>query len=292
MVKEHTLDVETDLYCLIGNPVSHSLSPLMHNYAFRKLGLNAVYLAFKVYEDMLQKAVEGLKAFNIKGANVTIPYKTSVIKYLDAIEEDAEKIGAVNTIKNLGGVLSGYNTDWTAAVDLLKERVNNLKGLNALIIGAGGVARAIVYGLIKNGVNVTITDRTVENAEKMVNDLKKQFEESIECGVILLKDVKKEILRFNILINATPIGMTPNINETPVNTEYLPSNIIVFDTVYNPFETLLVKKAKRIGCTVIEGYRMLVKQGALAFKIWTGLAPPVEDMEKIVYSKLKGELVE
>ncbi len=289
MVKKHVLNAETELYCLIGKPVSHSLSPLMHNYAFRKLGLNAVYLAFKVNEEKLQEAVDGLKALNIKGANVTIPYKTSVIKYLDSVEETARRIGAVNTIKNSDGVLSGYNTDWSAAVELLKEKLNTFRGVNALIIGAGGVARAILYGLIENGVNVTVTNRNLDKAEAMVNEFKTIFKNKTECNTIPLTDIKKEISRFNIIINATPVGMTPNINETPVNPDYLTSKMIVFDTVYNPLETLLIKKAKRIGCPVIEGYRMLVKQGVLAFKIWTGIQPPAKDMERIVYLKLKAE---
>ncbi len=292
MIKEQIPDAETDLYCLIGNPVSHSLSPLMHNYAFRKLGLNAVYLAFNVQKNKLQEAVEGLKAFNIKGANVTIPYKTSVIKHLDSVEDTARIIGAVNTIKNRDGALIGYNTDCSAFIELLKEKLNNLKGLNALIIGAGGVARAILYGLIENNVNVTVTNRNTDKAESLIEDLKKQFKVKPECNIIRLSDVKNEISKFQIIINATPVGMTPNMNETPVNTDYLTSKMLVFDTVYNPLETILIKKAKRIGCQVIEGYRMLVKQGVLAFKIWTSLQPPAEDMERIVYLKLKGERIE
>lgn len=291
-MKNHSLNAETSLYCLIGSPVSHSLSPLMHNHAFRKLGLNAVYIAFNVEDNKLGEAVKGLRALNIKGANITIPHKTSVIKYLDTVDDTALRIGAVNTIKNINGRLVGYNTDWEAAIELLKEKAGKLQGKNALIIGAGGVARAILYGLVKNSVNVSITNRTMDKARQLIVELKKHVGEKIECTALNPEKIREKISDFQIIINATPLGMTPNINETPLNTDYLTGEIIVFDTVYNPLETLLIKKAKQQGSTVIEGYRMLVKQGALSFKLWTGIEPPEKDMEKIVYMKLKGDLGE
>ena len=291
-MKNPSFNAETNLYCLIGNPVSHSLSSLMHNHAFQKLGLNAVYLAFKVEGNKLGEAIKGLRALNIKGANITIPYKTSVIEHLDIVDDTAKRIGAVNTVKNINGKLVGYNTDWEAAVELLKEKAGKLQGKNALIIGAGGVARAILYGLLKNSVNVSITNRTMDKARLLTFELKKHVGEKAECTVLNPSEIREKISDFQIIINATPLGMTPNINKTPLNTEYLTSEIIVFDTVYNPLETLLIKKAKQKGCIIIEGYRMLVKQGALSFKLWTGIPPPETDMEKIVYMKLKGDLNE
>lgn len=284
---EKFIDGETKLCCLIGDPVSHSLSPLMQNHAFRKTGINAVYLAFKVISDNLKKVVDGLKSINILGANVTIPYKTEIAKLMDKLDESAVKIGAVNTIKNDEGLLKGYNTDSEAAIDLINERIRNVEDENVLLIGAGGVARAIAYGLALKGANITILNRTISRAEELKNDLLKNFRDNLRCRVIDLKELGKGLGEFRILVNATSIGMTPNVNETPIKKEYLKGEMIVFDTVYNPLETLLLKEAKKSGCAVIEGYKMLVKQGALSFKIWTGRNPPIKEMERIVYDKLR-----
>jgi shikimate dehydrogenase len=283
---ENMINGETKLCCLIGKPVSHSLSPLMHNYAFKKTGLNIIYIAFNVNIISLKQAIEGLKALQFIGANVTLPYKSEIINYIDEIDETAKKIGAVNTIYNVNNKLIGYNTDSLAAIDLIKEKIGNLEAKKILLIGAGGVAKAISYILVKNNADISIFNRTINNAFELKDNLKKYFGKKLKCQVIDDKNLETKSKEFNIVINATSLGMIPQDKESPISKKLLDKDMLVFDTVYNPLKTKLIREAMEIGCQVIPGYKMLVKQGAISFKIWTGIQPPIKEMEELVYNEL------
>ena len=264
----------TRLCALIGNPVEHSMSPLMHNAAFEKLGLNFIYLAFKV--ENLEYAMNGMRGLNIKGFNVTIPYKTKVMKFLDEVDETARKIGAVNTVVNDRGFLKGFNTDWVGAIMSIEKKVS-IKGKKIVILGAGGAARAIAFGMKKRGGRITILNRTVKKAEELSKELGCKFGpldkvNEIEC---------------DILINATPVGMYPRVDESLVGRDVLKNIDIVFDAIYNPPKTKLLMDAESVGCLTIDGVDMLVLQGAAAFELWTGKKPDVELMKKVVVQNLR-----
>jgi shikimate dehydrogenase len=282
-----SIDGKTRLICLLGNPVSHSLSPLMQNYALMKQKINAAYIAFNLKENELEKAIIGLKALNFIGGNITIPYKERVIKYLDKLDELAGRIGAVNTIMNKKGCLIGYNTDGLAAIELIKQKIGKLENKRVLLLGAGGVSRAILYYLTTSGAEISIFNRTRDKAIKLIEDLKEKFQKKIMCELVDFQKLKTVTQSTDIIINATSVGMWPNTDQSPITEDYLSSKPLVFDTVYNPLETKLLRIAGNKCCKTIQGYKMLVKQGVLSFKIWFNKEPPIVDMEKLVYEKLK-----
>jgi shikimate dehydrogenase len=271
---------KTKICALIGDPVEHSMSPVMHNAAFKKLGLDYAYLAFRVSPPELGKAVAGLRALNAVGFNVTIPHKVSVIPFLDGLDPLAEKIGAVNTVVNTGGELRGYNTDAEGFLQALKEHGIKPKGKKIVVVGAGGAARAIAYILAGKGADITIANRRqeldwAENiAETIAADLKKPV------AVYDLEDLGKAIEGADVLVNATSVGMSPNFNDSPVPEKLLKRIPAVFDIVYNPLETQLIKQAKAAGAAVVSGVDMLAWQGAMAFEKWTGRKAPVALMRQ------------
>jgi shikimate dehydrogenase len=271
------IDAGTRVCCLIGDPVEHSLSPLVHNAGYKALGLNYAYLSFKVSD--IKQAVEGIRGLGIRGASVTIPHKTGVLKYLDKLEPLAERIGAVNTIVNDGGVLSGYNTDGDGAVKALEE-VTNLKDKKAVLIGAGGAALAIASGLKAKGVRLVALNRTESKARELAEKVGAE-------GYGNLKELAK-IAPADILINATSVGMWPKINQSIVPGELLHNRLTVFDIVYNPRETRLIAEAREKGCTIVYGYKMLLYQAAAQFELFTGLKAPLEAMESALAQALEG----
>ena len=276
-------DTHSAIYGLIGNPVSHSISPVIHNTLFKELNFNGIYVPFKV--DNIGDFIREFRGLDVKGYSVTIPHKESVVNYLDAIDPIAKKIGAVNTIVNTGGQLVGFNTDCEAAIKVL-EGVNQvsakylgetyLKGKKVTLVGAGGVARAIAFGLKERQAQITIINRNYERAQSLARDV----------GCLVRKFDETQSLDTDILINATPVGMFPKINETPIDKHKLKPNMIVFDTIYNPIETKLLKEAKAQGCKTINGLSMFVHQAAAQFKLWTGQMPSVEIVEAIAYKHL------
>lgn len=276
-------DGQTAIYGLIGNPVSHSISPIIHNTLFNEMGLNSVYVPFKV--NNVGDFIVAFRKLDIKGYSVTIPHKESIINHLDAIDPIAKKIGAVNTVVNSYGKLIGFNTDCEAAIKALcsacklsavSKEEDRLKGKKVTLLGAGGVARAIAFGLKKRGAHITIVSRNYERAQLLAGDV------GCLCGKL---DDPQEI-ETDILINATPVGMFPKVNETPITKNKLKPGMVVFDTVYNPIETKLLQDAKAQGCEVIGGLPMFIQQAAAQFKLWTGRMPPIELIEKIAYEKL------
>ncbi|MCX8188952.1 MAG: shikimate dehydrogenase [Nitrososphaeria archaeon] len=279
---------DTRVCCLIGDPIEHTVSPIIHNAAFQKLGLNYLYLAFKVKKSMLKEAIEGIKALNIKGLNVTIPHKIEVVKYLNEVDEIAERIGAVNTIVNKDGVLKGYNTDGEGALMAIKENGFNLKNKIVAIVGAGGAARAVSHFIVlENPSKVTILNRTLENAIKLAEDLRKKTKVYCEAKTLDTYSIKESVTEADLLINCTSVGMYPDVEKTPIPKDYLKKDLVIMDIVYNPLQTRLLRDAVEIGCKIINGLDMLVNQAALSFKIWTGIEAPLDIMKKAALEVLE-----
>jgi len=276
----------TKLCAVIGKPIAHSLSPAMHNAAFSALGLNFVYLAFEV--ERVDLAISGVRGLGIRGLSVTIPHKVEVMKYLDEIDPLAEKIGAVNTVVNEDGHLRGYNTDAIGALRALNEAGIELEDAHAVILGAGGSARAVAFALSSSGIGrITLLARTRSKAEEVKRNLSLHFPD-VEVFIMPFSQASMEtVIKPGILlINCTPIGMHPEEGDSPVAEELLRGDICVFDLVYNPPETCLMKIARRLGCRVASGLDMLVYQGAEQFELWTGVSAPVDVMKKALLESL------
>ena len=268
------------IYGIIGDPVAHSLSPVMHNAAFEKLGMDAVYLAFRVSPEEVGDAIRGAKSLGISGLNVTIPLKEKALFFVDA-EPIAKKIGAINTIDFSSGTPIGYNTDGIGSLRVLKETVGEIKGKNVLILGAGGAAKAISFYLDAKGAKITIANRTKERAVHLTSKLSNADFSGL--GV----ELGKRIEASDILINATSVGMHPNEDVSLVSADMMHPDLVVFDIVYNPMETKLLREAKRAGVKkIVDGVKMLVYQGAASFRIWTKEEPPIEVMENAVRDAL------
>jgi shikimate dehydrogenase/3-dehydroquinate dehydratase type I len=259
-------------YILLGNPVRQSLSPLMHNAALKEMGIDGNYSAFCV--DDLGEAVRGMRGVNIRGASVTIPFKVAVMEYLDDIDGDALKIGAVNTIINNSGRLTGCNTDWRGLILTLQEEMP-IKGKTFVIIGAGGTARAAAYGIMKEGGFPVIANRTLEKGKILSGKLKCPFYPLTEIGKI----------KADCLINTTPVGMYPK-DKSPVKALALGGYKYVMDVIYNPLKTKLLADAEKQGCHVFSGLDMFVHQGAQQIKLWTGKEPPRALMKKVILERL------
>jgi len=263
------------LYAVIGNPVSHSLSPLMHNRAFSVVGHQGIYVAIKVTD--IGAAVNGIRALGFKGVSVTIPHKISVMAHLDEIDDMAVKIGAVNTILNRDGTLVGFNSDVLGAVRALND-VTTLRGKSVAIIGAGGAARAAGFGIASEGATLTIVNRGIARGETLAADLEADF----------LPLAKFDGSGTDVLVNTTPVGMTPHEQETPLKRDTLRASMVVMDMVYNPVKTRLLQEAERIGCLTVSGAAMFVYQGAFQFELWTKKSAPLEVMKLTVSEALGG----
>jgi shikimate dehydrogenase len=273
---------KTLICALIGDPVEHTMSPAMHNAAFKKLGLDFLYIPFRVKPGQLHEAVTGLRALNVRGFNVTIPHKVTVMPYLDSLDPPAEKIGAVNTVVNDGGALKGYNTDAEGFLRALRDKRIRPAGKNIVVLGAGGASRAISFSLAGEGAELTILNRKLELdwAENIARLIRKELGREIKVGELNPRSLAPALARADILVNATSVGMTPNSRNSPVPARLLKPHLVVFDIVYNPIETRLIKEAKAAGASVISGVDMLAWQGALAFEKWTGRPAPVEVMRR------------
>ena len=268
----------TNIVGLIGHPVEHSFSPPMHNAAFEALGMDYAYVAFDVNPSNLKSAIEGARALNIKGFNVTIPHKIEVMQYLDELDEIAELIGAVNTIdfKNL----KGYNTDGIGAIRAIEE-VSTVKNKDVVVAGAGGASRAISFYLAKFGANsITILNRNVDKARSLASDISDSDLIS-EVKADSISNISSYLNDSQILVDTTPLGMHPHVDDEPIAAaENMHEDLVVFDAVYNPNETVLLKQAIKAGAKPVYGIKMLLYQGVESFKIWTGRDAPVDVMEK------------
>jgi shikimate dehydrogenase len=279
---------KTKICALIGDPIEHTISPVMHNAAFKKLGLDYFYLPFRVRSEELPQAVDGLRALNIQGFNVTIPHKVTIIPRLDGLDPLAEKIGAVNTVVNTDGNLRGYNTDAAGFLQPLLERGIEPGGKDVVVLGAGGAARAIAYILAEKDAHLTILNRQLELdwAEELAQRIFHDFEKEVRVFELSFEYLATALEGADILINATSVGMSPHSQESPVPAELLRSELVVFDIVYNPVRTKLLKEARAAGARTIEGIDMLVWQGALAFEKWTGQTAPFDVMRKEAFKAL------
>ncbi len=289
-MKNKTISIESRICGVIGDPIGHSMSPVMHNAAFDKLGLNYLYVPFRVKKEELVKAIAGMRALNIRGLNVTIPHKVAVIPLLDELDPLAQRIGAVNTIVNDDGALTGYNTDATGFLQALLERKNEPRGKNVVILGAGGASRAISFILAERGAHLVILNRLLELdwAEELASRISQVFKKEVEALELNEENLAKVLEKADILVNATSVGMKPNSDETPVSPDLLKPSLTVFDIVYNPLKTRLLREAEAAGAETISGVDMLVWQGALAFELWTGVKAPVKLMKEEVIKGLQG----
>jgi shikimate dehydrogenase len=271
---------KTRICGLIGDPVEHTMSPAMHNAAYQKLGLDYIYLPFRVKPEQLAQAVDGLRALNVRGFNVTIPHKVSVIPLLDGLDPLAEKIGAVNTVVNNDGELRGYNTDSAGFLKALLENGIEPEGKKIVVLGAGGASRAITYVLAEKGAHLTVLNRQLELdwAEDIARLIHKDLDREVK--VMELGHLAEALEGADILVNATSVGMSPAIEESPVPAQLLKPGLVVFDIVYNPIMTRLLREAGSVGARTIGGVDMLAWQGALAFEKWTGQTAPVDLMRQ------------
>ncbi|MEW6185128.1 MAG: shikimate dehydrogenase [Thermodesulfobacteriota bacterium] len=266
--------MEIKIFAVFGNPVAHSLSPLMHQAALERMGIAARYVPFCVTD--LKKAVEGIRGLNIIGVSVTLPFKTEVMAYLDAIDDKARRMGAVNTIWNDRAGLKGYNTDWLGFVLSLKEHLE-IRGKRFAVLGAGGAARGVVFGLMEEGGLPQVINRTPEKAMALAQDF--------GCPFIPWGDLNR--VEAEVLINTTPLGMTPNLEKSPWPKELLKKFKWVADIIYNPLQTRLLREAEAAGCRTVSGLGMFVHQGAEQLKIWTGQEPPRDLMGEVVRKRLE-----
>ncbi len=281
---------ETRICGLIGDPVTHSVSPVMHNAAFDFLGLDYIYLPFAVTKDRLARAVDGVRGLNIRGLNVTIPHKVAVIPFLDRLEPLAERIGAVNTIVNDDGVLTGHNTDAAGFLKALQGRGIEPKGKVVVLLGAGGAARAIAFALAEKGARLTILNRKQELdwAVELAGSVSSFSGRKVKALELNEPNLKAALVPADVVVNATSVGMSPNNGQSPVARELLRPGLVVFDIVYSPVKTRLLSEAEQAGAVTVNGLDMLVWQGALAFELWTGAKAPVEVMRKEVARALGG----
>jgi len=277
------------VYGVIGDPIEHSLSPVMHNAAFEALGLDAIYLAFRVPPQNVGNAIRGAESLGFGGLNVTVPLKEAAMRFVRP-DELSKRIGAINTINFEApeGEPNAFNTDGIAAVRVLKENVGSLTKKSVLMLGAGGAAKAIAFYLRNEGARLVILNRTAKRAKELMERLLS----SGGAGEVAwggLEELQTRIKEADILINATSVGMYPNVEETLVTADLMHKDLVVFDVVYNPVETRLLREAKKAGVRHrIDGVKMLVYQGAEAFKIWTGISPPIDVMERAVRERLGG----
>ncbi|MDH5335304.1 MAG: shikimate dehydrogenase [Nitrospira sp.] len=282
------IDARTQFCGVIGNPVGHSLSPAIHNAAFRKLGLNFVYLAWQV--EAIGEAIKGLRALgNFRGASVTIPHKVAAIPFLDHVETTAQKIGAINTIVAEKGELTGYNTDATGALRALREGGVELKGRRIVVLGSGGAARAIAVALAAESGTEKLTLLGIEDAERtrLAQDIRSTTAVTVEDSYLDESTLRRVLPAAHILIHCTPVGMSPKAEATCVPASLLHAGLSVMDIVYNPLETRLLKDAKHVGCKTIPGLEMFLNQAVAQFELWTNQPAPVDVMRTVLESHFR-----
>lgn len=277
----------TTLVGLLGYPLKHSRSPHMHNTAFEALGLDHVYMAFEVQEGYIKEGLEAIKILNAVGCNVTMPHKKKVLEFLDEVSEDAILIGSVNTVKNHNGKLVGYNTDGKGFVKSLDENNVDYKGKKVVMVGAGGAARAVATQLAYEGAGeIVLFNRTFASAEEIIDNINMNIPSCKGMAFEMNEEkLNKEIAEASILINCTSLGMKATIDQAIISSsKVLHKDLFVADIVYDPEKTKLLKMAEEAGCKYMNGLMMMIWQGAIAFKIWTGKDMPVELIKKEIFT--------
>jgi shikimate dehydrogenase len=272
--KVMSISANTIISIVIGDPIEHSLSPLIHNQAYQALNIadQFAFFAVRVQKDDLGAVLAGIRCMGIRGISCTVPHKVAVIDYLDELDGLAAKIGAVNTIVNQDGKLCGYNTDIQGVLVPL-EKLISISGKKIAVLGAGGAARAAVFGLIDQGADICIFNRTASRAETLAVEA--------GCQWNLLSELK-ELSDYDVIMNMTSVGMFPNNEESPLEGISFESGQIVLDAVYNPYETKLLKDARRQGARIIAGLEMFVEQAAAQFALYTGCQAPVDVMKNVI----------
>jgi len=267
-------NLPAEIYGALGNPIGHSLSPVMHNAAFEAAGVNALYVAFESSD--LKGCIDGMRALGIRGMSITIPFKTSVIPYLDELDPLAERIGAVNTLVNQNGRLKGYNTDGLGAMKALQSKVD-LAGKRCVLVGAGGAARGIGFMARESGMALVVANRSVDRGRSLADYL--------ACPFIPLAQIRE--IRADVMIQTTPVGMFPRVDASPVPDDVFRKDMVVMDAIYNPLETHFLRSARAHGCITISGLEMFLHQGAEQFRLWTGSNPPMDVMRAVVRNALE-----
>ncbi|TLX84384.1 MAG: shikimate dehydrogenase [Thaumarchaeota archaeon] len=274
------MSVDFKTFCIIGDPIDHSLSPAIHNAAFNSLGLNCSYIAFRVQEDQLENSLDSLRAIKIGGFNVTMPHKVKVLDYVDYQDKTVQLVGAANTVNNEDGKFCAYNTDVTGFIKPLHDRKVDFNGFEVFVLGAGGAARAVVVALSgeKGITNINIFNRNTDRSTELSNMVKKL---GLEATIISNDDIQNIASRCNLIINTTPLGM--NNEKSLIKSTSIRRDAIVYDIVYKPVITNLVENARTAGAEIVYGYEMLLEQATASFKIWLQMDPPIESMKKALF---------
>ncbi|BCA55585.1 Shikimate dehydrogenase [Nitrospira sp. KM1] len=279
-------NVNTQFCGIIGNPVEHSLSPAIHNAAFQKLGLNMVYLAWRV--ESIKEALQGLRALgNFRGASVTIPHKVAAMPFLDHVDPTARHIGAINTIVSDGGMLTGYNTDATGALHALNRQGISTKNETVTLLGSGGAARAIAFALTMGAQVGRLYLLGIEEKERvtLADDVRSKTSTNVIDAYLDEAVLIRILPETRVLIHCTPVGMTPKVGKTCVPPQLLHPNLTVMDIVYNPRETQLLRDARHAGCRTVEGLDMFLYQAVAQFELWTGRSAPADVMRAVLESR-------
>ena len=276
MYRYDSITAATRIYGVVADPVGHSLSPVVHNAALAAAGIDAVYVPFRVPAEQIDEFLSAASRWPLSGLSVTIPHKESVLRHATAVDGLVQSIGAANTLSFTPAGIEAANTDATAAVESLAAALSRdeqppegtLGVKTAVVLGAGGAARAVAFGLKQRGVEVTVTSRTADRAKKI----------AAEVGCKAVEWAARHRMPSDCVVNATPVGMHPNVDETPYDKEHLRPYMVVFDTVYNPENTLFIKEARSVGCRTVTGVEMFVRQAAIQFRIWHDVEPPQQVM--------------
>jgi len=282
---EMEISGSTLVYGLIGDPVDHSLSPAIQNAAFRSVGLNAVYLTFQVRAAELKRAIQGLRSLNVKGFNVTTPHKMAVLRHLDEVETEAAEIGSINTVKNERNVLVGFNTDGEGALKAMLDAGMSPDGRTVLLLGAGGAGRVIAYAFAERGCSLQVANRTVSNAKRLARSLHANFGLNVKTLTLSRRALKESVTNSDVILNASSMGMDGKHNP-PIERKWIQADQCVFDIVYRPVQTKLLKDAAFRGASTVSGLDMLVCQGACSFTLWSGKRAPIAEMRRAVAKKL------
>lgn len=274
------MNADFKTYCIIGDPINHSLSPAIHNAAFNTLGLDCSYIALRVQEGQLKNSIDSLRAIKIGGFNVTMPHKVKVLNYVDRCDKTVQLVGAANTVNNEEGKFCAYNTDVAGFIRPLRERKISFEGVEVLILGAGGAARAVVVALSgERGIaNINIFNRNTDrstNLSKLVKEL------GLKASIVSNDDIQKMASKSELIINTTPLGMSNE--ESLIKSASISKDSIVYDIVYKPINTKLIVNAKTAGAQVVYGYEMLLEQATASFKIWLKMDPPIDSMKKVLF---------
>jgi shikimate dehydrogenase len=272
-----TMQASSKTYCIIGDPINHTLSPAMQNAAFAAVGLNSTYIAFRVRKGELRESIESLRNVNIAGFNVTVPHKTDVIAYLDELDTASKNAAAVNTVNNIEGIFRGYNTDIYGFIEPLHKRQVEFRGMHILLLGAGGAARSVIAALAQeNGIiEIIIANRDPIRAKDLAD---MGFRFGLSCSVHPFDKVQDVSPQCDLIVNSTTLGMSSE--PSVIDYQHIKKGCIVYDMIYRPLVTDLLENAKFAQASVVYGYEMLIEQGAKSFEIWTGLPPPKDAMKK------------